>query len=205
MRKLAKKIDIEQTNVNKRNGAKHWRTLISYVLDFHFWADDSLKTIMNMSSQGDSFQGDSSQEDSAQEDSSPYFKKPYDISTTSTRVSSSSVAASVYGKSTFFRNQTASNPSTPGPNRGRTSAENKSSTYTSNDFTLAGNKSLPYSTSTSLAKYGSSSNSLASYGSTSTVSDFNINKRKGRNSFDTSSLATPGKEFRTIFYFAYSM
>ena len=156
-----------------------------------------------MSSQGDSFQGDRSQGDSfkgdcsrgdlAQEDSSPYFKKPNNISTTSTRVSSSSVAASVYGKSAFFGNQTASNPSTPGPNRSRTSAENKSLTYTSNDRTLAGNKSSPYSSSTSLAKYGSSSNSLASYGSTSTVSDFNINKRKGRNSFDTSSLATPGK------------
>ena len=165
---------------------------------------------MNMSSQGDSFQGDRSQGDSfkgdcsrgdlAQEDSSPYFKKPNNISTTSTRVSSSSVAASVYGKSAFFGNQTASNPSTPGPNRSRTSAENKSLTYTSNDRTLAGNKSSPYSSSTSLAKYGSSSNSLASYGSTSTVSDFNINKRKGRNSFDTSSSATPGKELCTTFY-----
>ena len=168
-----------------------------------------------MSSQGDSFQGDRSQGDSfkgdcsrgdlAQEDSSPYFKKPNNISTTSTRVSSSSVAASVYGKSAFFGNQTASNPSTPGPNRSRTSAENKSLTYTSNDRTLAGNKSSPYSSSTSLAKYGSSSNSLASYGSTSTVSDFNINKRKGRNSFDTSSLATPGKVFCTTIYFAYTL
>ena len=172
-------------------------------LRFHFSADDSFKTIMNMSSQGDSFQGDASQEDLAQEDSSPYFKKPYDISTTSARVSSSSVAASVYGKSAFFGNQTASNPSTPGPNRSRTPTENKSSTYTSNDCTLAGNKSFsPYTSSSSMAHYGSSSNSLASFGSTPTVSDFNINKRKGRNSFDTSSLATPGKKICTAIYFA---
>ena len=125
-----------------------------------------------MSSQGDG-------------DSSPYFKKPQDISSAfSTKSSSASVAESVYAKSLFFRNQTASNPSTPGPNRSPTPsllAENKS--LTSDDRTLAGNKSLP----------SSSTNSLASCsGSTSEMSDFRTNRRKARNSFDTSSIVTPG-------------
>ena len=139
----------------------------------------------------------SSKEDS----SSPYFKRPTDVGSTSALASSSSVASSlaapsVYKKSTFFRNPStstasiascasvASNSSSAYSSEDRTLAGNKSTHYSSEDRTLAGNKSVPY--------YSSSSASLASCSSAS-LSDFKVNKRGARTSFDTSSLATPGR------------
>ena len=123
-----------------------------------------------------------SQEDS--HENSHYFKRPSDVSTSSAsaRTSNVSVVESVYAKSAFFKKPSAS---TVVVTPDRTSSANQSSQNYSDDRTLAGNKSSPYSSSASLAS--------ASYtSSTTSLSDFKVNRRKGRNSFDTSSVRERG-------------
>ena len=112
-------------------------------------------------------------------ENSQYFKRPSDVSSSpaSAGTSNASVVESVYAKSAFFKKPSASTVVTPD----RTLSANKSSAYYSDDRTLAGNKSSSFSSLTSIAS------TYATVGSTSSLSDFRVNRRKGRNSFDTSS------------------